>query len=134
LAHVRFRLGNIEAILAELGAARGADEALASRASASFDWRTAGWAVSAASRWLPWRSDCLIQTMAATRWLRRKGYSPSFHLGVVTEESRDGLEAHAWLSLDGEIIVGGDVDTRAFSTFAMGEKGRGGNRGSEFAP
>lgn len=65
------------------------------------------WAIKAAAQGVPWRSDCLIQSMAADHWLRRHGIAPDFRLGV--SPSADGsLLAHAWLELDGVVLTGGD--------------------------
>ena len=36
------------------------------------------WAIGAAAARIPWRSDCLLQAMAADRWLRRCGMQPEF--------------------------------------------------------
>ena len=54
------------------------------------------WAISSAAAHVPWRSDCLLQVMAADRWLRHQGYTPSFYLGVAKDQSGN-LAAHAWL-------------------------------------
>lgn len=70
------------------------------------DPRLVGWSIEAVARRVPWRSDCLIQSMAAAQWLRTHGLEPALHLGVTRAEDK-GLMAHAWLSLDGEVIVGG---------------------------
>jgi hypothetical protein len=67
------------------------------------------WAISAAAARVPWRSDCLLQVMAADRWLRRIGLRPEFFLGVAKDEA--GLfKAHAWLRCDDVLVTGGDCD------------------------
>jgi hypothetical protein len=76
----------------------------------SLDPRLVGWSIAAVSRRLPWRSDCMIQAMAATSWLRSAGYAPTFHLGVRSG-AIDRIEAHAWLSLEGRVVVGGGAIT-----------------------
>jgi Transglutaminase-like superfamily len=77
-----------------------------SNGAGPFDPQGAAWAIAAAARRLPWRSDCLIQAMAAAAWLRRNGHAPRFHLGVA--RSDDGsMHAHAWLTLNDQVIVGG---------------------------
>ena len=64
------------------------------------------WAINAASARVPWRSDCLLQVMAADRWLQRKAAKGSFHLGIAKE--RDGkIRAHAWLTCSGIVVAGG---------------------------
>lgn len=65
-----------------------------------------GWAVAAAGARVPWRSDCLLQAMAADRWLRRLGAVPEFFIGVGKDEV-GGLTAHAWVRCDGIPVTGG---------------------------
>lgn len=67
------------------------------------------WALSAASARVPWRSDCLIQVMAANRWLRRYNIQPSFFLGVA-KDADSALRAHAWLSHGATIVAGSRGD------------------------
>jgi hypothetical protein len=64
------------------------------------------WALSAAARRVPWRSDCLIQALAAMRWLRRHGYRPEFHLGVTSPRGRHTI-GHAWVTCGGIVVSGG---------------------------
>jgi hypothetical protein len=66
------------------------------------------WAIGAAAARVPWRSDCLLQVMAADRWLRRCGMQPEFFLGVA-KDAAGQLEAHAWLRC-GDAMVTGAVD------------------------
>lgn len=65
------------------------------------------WAIAATSSRVPWRSDCLIQVMAAERWMRRLHFPTSFFLGVAKDPS-GALRAHAWLR-HGETIVAGST-------------------------
>lgn len=57
---------------------------------------------------LPWRADCLVQALAAERWLNRKGIATMITLGVPKEKPNT-FEAHAWLSAGDRIVTGGDV-------------------------
>ena len=67
------------------------------------------WAIAAAAKRVPWRSDCLLQAMAAHRWLRRKGIQAEVFVGVRKNE-QGHLIAHAW-SRHGELtITGGGHD------------------------
>ena len=77
------------------------------RARRTINPELVAWSIHAAARYVPWRSDCLIQAMAAAKWLRIHGYEPSFELGVW-QADQGNLRAHAWLSLDGRILVGGE--------------------------
>jgi hypothetical protein len=64
--------------------------------------RTA-WAVEATARRIP-RATCLTQALAAEVMLRRAGHLPQVHIGVAKD--RAAIEAHAWLELDGRVLVG----------------------------
>ena len=57
---------------------------------------------------MPWRADCLVQAMAAQRWLSRARIATSLTLGVP-KDRRPAFEAHAWLSAGSRIVTGGDV-------------------------
>jgi hypothetical protein len=63
------------------------------------------WAVAAVARHVPWRADCLIQAMAANRWLRRYGIRPEFFVGV-DREAGGTLLAHAWLMCGDRLLTG----------------------------
>ncbi len=76
---------------------------------AAIDVERVSWATTLAARYVPWRSDCLIQVMAADRWLRRHGLCPDFHLGVAKDVD-GGLKAHAWLRYGGLTVTGGRYD------------------------
>ena len=71
------------------------------------------WAIGAAAAKVPWRSDCLLQAVAADRWLRRCGMQPKFFVGVQ-KEAGGQLEAHAWLRC-GDVVVTG-AHSRNFTT------------------
>ena len=55
---------------------------------------------------VPWRSDCLIQALAAQRWLARAGIAAPIDIGV---RNAGAFEAHAWLVVGGKIVTGGDI-------------------------
>jgi hypothetical protein len=57
---------------------------------------------------VPWRADCLVQSLAAKHWLDRDGVPSQLVIGV----RKDGalpLDAHAWLKVGDRVVVGGDV-------------------------
>ena len=62
------------------------------------------WAVSTVSRYVP-GATCLTQALAAEWMLRCHGYNPYFHIGVTKNQSR-ALEAHAWIEVEGKVILG----------------------------
>lgn len=65
-----------------------------------------GEVVATIAHGLPFRAVCLQQVIATRRMLLRRGLRGTVRLGV-----RDGLQAHAWLHLGGDVISGdGDLD------------------------
>lgn len=62
-------------------------------------------AVATAARNVPWNAVCLPQALAAKVMLARRGCGSTFHLGA-TFDSSGKLIAHAWLTADGEVVVG----------------------------
>ena len=67
-------------------------------------------AVRRASRFVP-GSSCLPQAIAAQCLLRREGWTSQIVFGVARDKDGD-LDAHAWLSNDGRIVVGGEPADR----------------------
>jgi hypothetical protein len=68
--------------------------------------RRVGYAISAASGNVPWRSDCFPQAIAASKLLQKYGCGSTIHLGV-DKAGEDQLLAHAWLSCGETIVTGG---------------------------
>ncbi len=59
-------------------------------------------------RRLPWRSDCLVQALAARRWLARSGIAGVIRLG--SRRDADGkFEAHAWFTVGDVVVTGWDI-------------------------
>ena len=71
-------------------------------------------AIPRAAARVPWRSTCLVQAIAARRWLASLGVGSQIRLGA--RKAGDGaIDAHAWLEADGRVIVGGETgDYRPF--------------------
>ncbi|MES2606531.1 MAG: lasso peptide biosynthesis B2 protein [Pseudomonadota bacterium] len=67
------------------------------------------WAIQMAAAHVPWRSDCLVQALAAQRWLTRKQVSSELSLGV-RKNSNNVVEAHAWLRCDSVVVTGGNSE------------------------
>lgn len=57
---------------------------------------------------LPWRSDCLVQAIAAQNWLASKGLASEIRIGVERSDAT-GFGAHAWLVHGEAIVTGGDI-------------------------
>lgn len=62
-------------------------------------------AVLAAARRMPFRALCFEQGLTVQRMLRRRGLDARLHYGIAPGEE---LKAHVWVSVDGEIVHGGE--------------------------
>ena len=69
------------------------------------------WAVEALARRMPWRTVCFQKGLTLHLMLRRRGIASLLHYGVGRGDA-DELAAHVWVSVDGEIVQGGDVVDR----------------------
>lgn len=118
-AHLVFRLSSTQRLLERATRPR---RAPARPGGSGFDIETALWAIDTAARHVPWRADCMIRSLAAARWLARHGYAPRFHLGVLKSDAEE-IRAHAWLTLDGRVIVGGDIHPGDVFTPILPESG-----------
>lgn len=67
--------------------------------------REIGWAVRATAPFMPFRSLCLQQAMAARAMLRRRNIACVIHFGAGRGET-NLLDAHAWLDASGIRITG----------------------------
>jgi hypothetical protein len=63
-----------------------------------------GNAVARAARRVPGTHTCLPQALAVQRMLRRRRIASRLHLGVTRPSVG---EAHAWVTVDGQPVVGG---------------------------
>jgi hypothetical protein len=66
------------------------------------------WAVAAARRrsWL--RAKCIESALALRAMLQRRDLASTLHYGVRHAPGED-LQAHVWLSVDGQIVIGGET-------------------------
>ncbi len=70
------------------------------------------WAVATAAQHTPWESNCLAQAIAAKVMLRHRQVGSTLHLGLRT--GGKSLTAHAWLTRNRSVLVGGhDISTYA---------------------
>lgn len=74
------------------------------------------WAVQTAARQVPWPANCLVQALAATRMLRRRGIPSTLYFGVDRGPGQT-LEAHAWV-VAGDAEDGGDNAWERFKVIA----------------
>lgn len=65
------------------------------------------WAVTVAARYIP-GSKCLVQAIAGRNLLASYGFPSEIHIGVA-KDSKNWLNAHAWVEVDGETVIGGDT-------------------------
>lgn len=64
------------------------------------------WAVEVAARYLPLRAMCIEKGLAAQRLLRRCGKRALLHYGARTNPDTGQLEAHVWVTCNGEPVIG----------------------------
>ena len=67
------------------------------------------WAIEAAAPRLPWRTVCIEQGLAAQRLLRRGGIDAVLHYGIRNQPTAANLEAHVWVTVGGETVIGGEA-------------------------
>jgi len=72
----------------------------------SYKIRTVSWAVIKISAYTPWKSNCMVQALAAQLLLKIFSIPTTLYLGVAKKESN--LIAHAWLRSGYMIVTGGE--------------------------
>lgn len=77
-----------------------------------------GRAINSAGSRVPWRSDCLLQAMAASMWLDRIERSYKLNIGVRKNAAGE-LEAHAWLTSGNHVVTGNLPDLKGFSPMPL---------------
>lgn len=65
------------------------------------------WAVEAAARRLPLRTKCFEMALCLQAMLRSRGVASVLHYGVRRGQAGD-LGAHVWLSVHGDVVLGGE--------------------------
>lgn len=63
------------------------------------------WAVEASARQIR-ASSCLTKALAAQALLNKHGYASQLVIGVARNEARR-LEAHAWITCQDQVLIGG---------------------------
>jgi hypothetical protein len=77
--------------------------------------------IMAASNNVPWKSVCLDQALVATIMLNRRNIPNTLFLGVKLNQEQSKLEAHAWVSCDDKIFIGGE-QSKTFKVVACFSK------------
>jgi hypothetical protein len=81
------------------------------------------WCVRNMARLVP-AATCLTQGLALQALLHRRGVASELKLGV-RRDGPDGLAAHAWVVVDGRVVIGGGArDLAPFATIAKFGTGR----------
>lgn len=57
---------------------------------------------------VPWRADCLVQAMAAQRWLTAERITSTISIGVKRSDQGEFV-AHAWLKHGETVVTGGEI-------------------------
>ena len=91
-------------------------------ARAQADVRRLRWAVDAAARRVPWGALCFARALALRAMLRRRGVASVLHYGIGRENA-EALKAHVWLSVDGEVVIGGEAASRYACVGSFPENG-----------
>ena len=108
-ARIRLAVVPTERLLGQLRSAGSAPQAASETPAGGKRLESIAWAIAAAGRRVPWRADCLVQAIAADRWLKRIGLVPEFSLGVMKTE--DGvLRAHALIRCNNVTVTGDGLD------------------------
>ena len=73
-----------------------------------------------------WRETCLARAFAATLALRARGFRAMLAFGVrPAQESEPGVSAHAWVTLDGRVLLdSGSVEYVEFTPTDSPSTGR----------
>lgn len=74
--------------------------------------------VEVTSHLVPAGRQCLSRSLALATLLRRRGHVATVDFGVARGSGGE-LDAHAWVSCDGEILLGGD-ELERFSPLTSG--------------
>ncbi len=71
--------------------------------------RQVGYMIPRMARRVPWRADCLVQSLAAQRWLASAGIASVLKIGAERPDGA-GFNAHSWLAYGDMVVTGGEVD------------------------
>jgi hypothetical protein len=82
--------------------------------------------VEASSHFVPDGRHCLSRSAALATLLRRRGHAATIEFGVARGDL-GGLDAHAWVVCDGEVLLGG-CDLDRFVTLSGATTQRGDDR------
>lgn len=72
------------------------------------------WAVNVSSYYMPGGVKCFARALTTQVLISRQGYSPQLRIGVAKGEGGQ-FEAHAWVEIQGQVIIGNLVDLSRFT-------------------
>lgn len=79
------------------------------------------WAVETGGRYVP-RTTCLSKALTAQALFIRNGYQSNLHIGVLRNKVGK-LEAHAWVTIHGQVVIGGGGrDLSKYASLVGGER------------
>lgn len=78
-------------------------------------------AVNNAARYTPGGALCLTRALTARLLLEHYGYEPCLHIGV-TRDINDRLKAHAWIELQGHVVIGNLTNLERYTSLSTVEK------------
>ncbi|NET30807.1 MAG: lasso peptide biosynthesis B2 protein [Cyanothece sp. SIO1E1] len=73
------------------------------------------WAVNLSTRWIPGGAKCLARALTTQFFLQRSGYSSELRIGVA-KDAIGKLEAHAWIEIQGQVVIGHLSDLSRYTT------------------
>lgn len=79
-------------------------------------------AVDVVDRYVPGDRSCLIRSLTAESLLRLYEFTPEHRIGVA-KETDEGMEAHSWLELRGDVLIGDLDDLSRFEPLPSLEMG-----------
>ncbi|MEO0374624.1 MAG: lasso peptide biosynthesis B2 protein [Cyanobacteria bacterium P01_A01_bin.17] len=71
------------------------------------------WAVDVSGHLMPGHVKCLARALTAQVLMSRRGYTPDLRIGVAKDQN-NCLEAHAWIELEGSVVIGLLPDLKRF--------------------
>ena len=74
------------------------------------------WAVNAVSRKIMPSRRCLVRALSVQWFLRRAGVPAELCIGA-RKQAAGRLNAHAWVELDGNVIIGGKDSPKIYAPF-----------------
>lgn len=75
------------------------------------------WSVDRSADVLPGISTCLARALAANIMLANNGYRPTLQIGVAVEDAGK-ITAHAWVEIDGKVVIGALADMQRYAPFS----------------